>query len=308
VRLLLASSLSNLLSELIRIEGIILLDPPFQPSKTLGLMKLSKYRDFTSRPMMSSAHTVSIDDRASYRSTLLHCLRNSGFLDQEGVPAPLQISRDLYRLVASEWVVVHTYIERDLNSIGWRLEHEKDARLEVLESFLDHLFIFLRRISIYEKLIDELVQSILTSHPVAWLTEQPSIENTKKILAADFSHVQTLFKADSIRINQIFGIIMPLITIRDGKASIAQNRSLGYLTSLATILLPFNAVAAILAIPVPYGPKGEDFWVFWVAAGVVCALVLTTFLVHGAGLNSRENNTTHQSKQAKQKAYDIFGH
>jgi hypothetical protein len=269
-------------------------------------MKLSKYRDFTSRPMMSSAHANSIDGRASYRATLLHCLRNSGILDQEGVPAQLQLSRDLYRLVASEWVVVHTYIERDLNSIAWRLEHEKDARLEVLESFLDHLFIFLRRISIYGKLIDELVQTIMTSHPVAWPTGQPSVENTKELLAADFAHVQNLFKADATRINQIFGIIMPLISIRDGKASIAQNRSLGYLTSLATILLPFNAVAAILAIPVPYGPKGDDFWVFWVAAGVLCALVLITFLIQGAVLKSRDNKETHHSTRAKSKDYPFL--
>jgi Mg2+ and Co2+ transporter CorA len=170
------------------------------------------------------------------------------------------------------------YLERDLSTIEWRLENEKNAKLEVLESFLERLFTFRRRIFKYGRLLDEQLQSILTDHPATWDGGQSSIEHAKQMLAADFAHVQRLFNANATRINQIFSIVMPLISIRDGKASIAQNRSLGLLTVLATVLLPFNAVAAILAIPSPYGPGGDGFWVFWAASGVV---VLVSFLVYG---------------------------
>ena len=244
--------------------------------------------------MMSSVQYRD-DDWASYRTTLLHCFRHNGLLDQEGIPPPLLLLQDLYRLVASEWVAVHTYLERDLSTIEWRLENEKNTKLAVLESFLEHLFIFRRRISKYGRLLDEQLQSILMDHPVTWDGEQSSVEHIKQMLAADFTHVQRLFNANAMRINQIFGIIMPLISIRDGKASIAQNRSLGFLTALATVLLPFNAVAAILAIPSPYGPGREGFWVFWAASGVVCIVVLVSFLVYGVVFGSGAKNETRKA-------------
>src|SRR5215469_7805458 len=153
-------------------------------------MKFSKYRTFTSRPMMPSVQDRDIDDRASYRTTLLHCFRHNGLLDQKGIPHPLLILQDFYRLVASEWVAVHTYLERDLGTIEWRLENEKNAKLEVLESFLEHLFTFRRRIFKYGRLLDEQLQSIVTDHPITWDGGQTSIEHTKQMLAADFAHVQ----------------------------------------------------------------------------------------------------------------------
>jgi Mg2+ and Co2+ transporter CorA len=242
--------------------------------------------------MMSSVQDRDLDDRASYRTTLLHCFRHNGLLDQEGIPYPLLLLQDLYRLVASEWVAMHTYMERDLSTIEWRLENEKNIKLEVLESFLGHLFTFRRRTFKYGRLLDEQLQSILTDHPVTWDGGQSSIEHAKQMLAADFVHVQRLFNANTTRINQIFSIIMPLISIRDSRASIAQNRNLGFLTALATVLLPFNAVAATLAIPSPYGPGGEGFWVFWAASSVVCIVVLVSFLVYGVVFNSRAKNET----------------
>jgi Mg2+ and Co2+ transporter CorA len=234
--------------------------------------------------MMSSPKDRDVDARTSYRTTLLHCFRHNGLLNQKGIPHPLQLLLDLYRLVASEWVVVHTYLERDLSTIEWRLENEKNVRLEVLESFLAQLFIFRRRIFKYGRLLHKQLQTILTDHPVSWDDtsgqSSSSTEQIKQLLTADFKHVQQLSNTNASRINQIVAIIIPLISIRDGKAAMAQNRNLGFLTTLATVLLPFNAIAAILAVPRPYGPGGEGFWVFWVASIVVCVVVLVSFLVY----------------------------
>jgi Mg2+ and Co2+ transporter CorA len=209
------------------------------------------------------------------------------------------VLQDLYRIVASEWVTVHTYLERDLSTIEWQLENKKNAKLEVLELFLEHLFTFRRRIFKYGRLLDEQLQSILTDHPVTWNSGESSIEHVEQMLAADFTHVKRLFNANATRINQIFGIIMPLISIRDGKASIVQNRSLGFLTGLAMVLLPFSTVATILAIPSPHGPGGDHFWIFWVASSVVCTVVLVSLLVYGVVFKSGAKNATRGHKAGK---------
>lgn len=135
---------------------------------------------------------------------------------------------------------MHTYLERDLSSIEWRLENEKNPELEVLESFLEHLFTFRRRIFRYQGLLNELLSSIKETPTDSGSSTTPSTRETQELLIIDCRHVQTLFKRNAMRVNQILGIIIPLISIRDGKSSILQNRKLGLLTALATILLPFN--------------------------------------------------------------------
>jgi Mg2+ and Co2+ transporter CorA len=235
--------------------------------------------------MFSSEHRA-VDDRMSYRTTLVHSFQQNGILTQKGIPTVLFLLYDLYRLILSEWVAVHIYIERDLNTIEWRLETERDAKLEVLESFLQQLIVLKRRIFKYQKLLDEKYQSILSNHRPIWDMEFSSHAPTKQMLEADFLHVEKLCNSNATRVNQILSIIIPLISIRDGKATISQNRTLGYLTILATFLLPFNAIAAILAIPKPYGPNGDQFWIFWissVAISIAIASILLSSLLFKAG-------------------------
>jgi Mg2+ and Co2+ transporter CorA len=247
---------------------------------------------------MSSIHSLDIDDRASYRTTLLHCLRHNGLLDQSGIPGHSMLLQDLYRLIASEWVAVHMYLERDLSTIEWRLEVEKAARLEILELFLDQLLVFRRRTLMYSRLIEEQMRTISTGDPKSWDGGRPSIDHAKQMLISDFAHVQRLFNPNITRINQVISIIMPLISIRDGKVSTAQNHRLGFLTAIATVLLPFNVVSTILAIPSPYGPRGENFWVFWTASGVGSIMGLASFLLYSWVFNSRTKDGMGKAKKS----------
>jgi len=157
----------------------------------------------------------------------------------------------------------------------------------------------------YTRLLDESLRIISTDHPVNWDSEESSIECNKQILVADFTHVHRLFDEDAARIEQIFSVIMPLISICDGKASIAQNRSIGFLTAFATILLPLNAVAAILAILSPYGLKGEGFWIFWAASAIVRFVVLGSFLVYGFVLNKSVKNSSAKDEKMGTCAWQV---
>jgi Mg2+ and Co2+ transporter CorA len=92
------------------------------------------------------------------------------------------------------------------------------------------------------------------------------------------------------------------VFFRDDKASIAENRSLGFLTVLATVLNLFNAVAAILAIPSPYGPRGKAFWVFWTASGFVCIVVLASLLIYSVMFNREAKYETRKAARRQKRA------
>jgi hypothetical protein len=137
--------------------GIILLDPPFEESaKEWGQRQSSKYRSFISRPMPRQPERLeNIDSRESYKSSLVYCLKLNEIAKEKGVPHQLVILQDLYRIIASEWVTVNTYVERDLNTIEWRLENDRNLGLEDFEKFLGKLFILRRRVGKYKILVDE---------------------------------------------------------------------------------------------------------------------------------------------------------
>lgn len=56
------------------------------------------------------------------------------------------------------------------------------------------------------------------------------------------------------------------------------DRSLNRITYLGGLLLPITVVSSVLAIEGDYGPEGNNFWVFWVAAAV--ASVVAVGLIH----------------------------
>lgn len=81
------------------LAGIILLDPPFCLQNELGKCQNSAYRTFVPRTDIQEAYP--------YHSSLINCLRQNKILQKGGVPCPFVVLTDLYRIIASEWVVVN---------------------------------------------------------------------------------------------------------------------------------------------------------------------------------------------------------
>ncbi|MCJ1245573.1 hypothetical protein MMC30_002777 [Trapelia coarctata] len=280
-------------------KGIILLDPPFEAKENFGQRYSSKYKSFISRPMPPGAGEKDICVRNTYHSSLVHCLKWNPILQVSAIPEPLAILQDLCRIIASEWIAVNTYIERDLNTIEWRLETDKRATLEVFESFLKKLFIMRRRINKYESLVSEQLQSCVSHSPISWLLSSPSPGTSPNSIASttpqasaalssdqvsyamenDLKQVQQLIHRNSDRIMQSIALITSLMSVRGGKTSITQNKTLGFLTALATLALPFNTIAAIVAIQTDYGPTGNNFGMFWAWAGGAWVALLILFFI-----------------------------
>lgn len=128
--------------------GIILLDPPAKYNQDLLKKLHSKYRAFSSHPMPDREHNP-VDARVSYANTVFHCLTSIN-----GIPSPLTILQPIYRIMASEWIVVTAYLERDLNALEWRFEHTTPDDL-ALEFFLKQLSIMRRWARKYEALVND---------------------------------------------------------------------------------------------------------------------------------------------------------
>lgn len=216
-----------------------------------------------------------LDSRDTYLSSLVHCLDWNPALRVDPVPGPLVILQDLYRIIASEWIAVNAYVERDLNTIEYRLEHEK-GHLDSFESFLKRLFIMRRRTQKFENLVNEQLQLFDGHIPDYWLHSSSASSTAIK---NDLEQVQELIHRNADRITQSVSLIMSLMAVHEGKTSNAQNRGLGFLTVLATLALPFNTIATILGMQTEYRPGQPKFKVFKdSASGSAAGLLLLYFL------------------------------
>ncbi|KAF2007283.1 hypothetical protein P154DRAFT_569168 [Amniculicola lignicola CBS 123094] len=276
-------------------KGIILLDAPFDIDHAKLSTKVkrqnSTYRSFIPQPVPKGPFTPDIDSRESYTTSLLHCLAQNADLRHER-PHPICALQDLYRIVASEWIAVNTYLERDLNAIEWRLEG-KTPSVATLDFFLSQLFIMRRRTRKYETLVDDHLQ---TNLPSSWLSpgsnqQTSSTAISTKVLRSiesDLAQVQVLIHRNNDRITQTVSLITSLMAVIEGKRARTLNQRLAFLTVLATIALPFNVLAAILGIQTVYGPGQKEFWVFGAVAGAITGVVLICYAVFLVLPNIRE--------------------
>jgi Mg2+ and Co2+ transporter CorA len=199
-----------------------------------------------------------------------------------GIPLPLVILQNLHWIIASEWLCVTIYMERELNTIEWRLENEKTS-LEGFEFYLEKLFTMRRRISKYKSLVDDHFQSCLSHTPKSWYTSgqtppRPqggigsSFHEVYSSIQRDIEHVQSLIQRNADRITETVTLITSLMSVLEGKTALKQNQRLGLLTIFATLALPFNAAAAIFSVQTEFGPGGKQFGVFWEVAGSILGL------------------------------------
>ncbi|KAH7127586.1 hypothetical protein EDB81DRAFT_889382 [Dactylonectria macrodidyma] len=197
--------------------GIILLDPPFEVQSSsghsenaYGKRNQSVYRPI-SEPMLLQSQGKNIDRRTTYMDSLvLYMLQNQGF-EEAGAYHPFCIIEGIARIIASEWIAISTYFERDLNSIEWRLEASRD-RIEIHEKFLNQLFTLRRRIGKFKTLVQDELQLFKAHMPRSWISApQENVEECLAGMQVDLEQAHTLLEKNSIRVSEAIELISAII-------------------------------------------------------------------------------------------------
>ncbi|KAH6708817.1 hypothetical protein BKA61DRAFT_659619 [Leptodontidium sp. MPI-SDFR-AT-0119] len=279
-------------------RGVVLLDPAFEvddPGKALyGTRRESVYRSFVTNPQPFEAQERDIDSRDSYRDSIVHYLVHCQTAGA-GYRHPLLILQGLARIITSEWLVVNTYVERDLNNIEWTLETE-NVTLEVFEGFIKRLFILRRRIGKYKTLVDDQLLLFQQQMPDSWAIE--SITDTESGvfngMKGDLVQVQNAIGRNAGRVSQTLELITSIMSVREGESSIVQNQTLGFLTILATVALPFNTIATIVGLQTKYAPGEAKWGTYMIASSTAVGIIGTIYFLfrlymwlrgHRVGLN-----------------------
>jgi hypothetical protein len=102
-----------------------------------------------------------LNERFSNNPSLLESAKSDCFF----------ILGDVYRLVASNWVVINEYVNRELATIEYILEKEEPTFRD-LEIYLKDLYIYRRRVTRYHELITQAKEQCTTRGQVSWSRDQ----------------------------------------------------------------------------------------------------------------------------------------
>ncbi len=185
---------------------------------------------------------------------------------------------DVYRLVASEWVVLDEYINRELATIEYSLEREGPGFLE-LETYLKDLYIYRRRSLRYYELISEAKVHCNERGQRSWLCDANSdvAADHSQGLKDDFSYLQTKTQGTAQRIEKDISLLTALVAIGEGEQALDENHGVARLSLLATVFLPFSTIATVLSMQGNYAPGAIQFWVLWATALPLSTVILLLF-------------------------------
>lgn len=206
---------------------------------------------------------------------------------------PFAALHGLYQVVASEWLLVNEYVEQELETISFVLEHGVQ-RLHSLQAFLRELFAMKRRWSNYTELAQDALRQCEEHGRPSWRSPTKSGADASSnaitpppLVVQDFQHVLCRLSRTRARIESNIAVLLALVSISEAEQKLADGQGIKRLTRVASVFLPFNAVAAIMAIPKDYlGPGGTGFWIYWLVSTVV--MVVSLWLAGGtAAANAR---------------------
>jgi Mg2+ and Co2+ transporter CorA len=194
---------------------------------------------------------------------------------------------DVYRIVASNWIVLDQYINRELATIEYILE-KYEPGFRQLETYLKEMYMHRRRCTKYLELIGEAKQQCHNRGQASWprTSDQGSeiVSHLVQDLEQDLSYMQAKTQGTAQRTEKNIQLLTALVSIGEGKQALDENHGVGRLTLLAMVFLPFSTVGTILGIHTMYGPGQDSFWLFWAISIPLTAFILiATFLFNKFG-------------------------
>jgi hypothetical protein len=217
-------------------------------------------------------------------------------------PQPFLIMSPLYQIIASDWAMTSSYLNRELKVIEFNLEiaHYNISRRK---EYLDRLTAYRRRISCYLDLVNQQLALTETFGRKSWRLDKPStaMKESRKLLCEDFRHVLKLLRGNAERIKQNLELLLILKSVYQGQETTSLSKNMANLTLANVLFLPFGCIAAVLGIQGDYGPGGKYHWVYW---AILSPMIVVLILLH-IRYNKRESRvyTTHKEALARKSRY-----
>jgi hypothetical protein len=271
-------------------EGVVLVDRLLELDRFGARLKPPSYGKLARDDILMGQ-----PDTQSYRASLSFFIEQNPDLASCGLPSPFVALQDMYRIMASEWIIVNTYITRDLNAIGWALQGDQSrlSSAEQLDRTLHILFSIQWRLSRFPLYVQKPLQSCREHGHSGWDSILPADDtnasNEDAIsadLAGDFEQVLSLLSQSVTRVEQSINHVVALsslihskLGVQETERAVTQNNMLMVLSFVAIFFLPINSVSAIFSMQGDWAPGQPRFGLFWAIVVPLSTVLLVILMV-----------------------------
>jgi hypothetical protein len=167
-----------------------------------------------------------------------------GEISHSVAPEPFDLLQDLCRIIASEWMVLNTYVERELNNIElWFEDVGEKCSMDKLHHLLSRLMTARRRVTKY----DSLVTDQIAVCPHIWQYDTPYDHHGLPTVGCprrkgpvpsgllDFMHVRDRFSRNKTRIIEAIQVVTSLMSVKENEAVAEQSKLTAQLSTVAVL-------------------------------------------------------------------------
>ena len=184
---------------------MILLDPPFKLPPGGVYCEPAGHRSFNRRASLLDEPDNRVPPVSNREALVRHFTErfsNNPSLLKSATTDCFLFLGDIYRLVASNWIVMNEYVNREMATREYILEKEEPSFRD-LEVYLKDLYIFRRRVTRYHELITQAKDQCTTRGQQSWPRDDTSdlaVEHAKD-MEVDFMYLQNTVQetADELR-------------------------------------------------------------------------------------------------------------
>ena len=216
-------------------------------------------------PVPSGPPRTSTFDDIVYWTSKLTAIEIARVVDD-----PRTLFRKTLFLVCSEWYTLAKYATTRLTQLEWELENpDLQGHAGGLEATIKKLHSWRRRLPVFRTLLSEVLEKTIARPAFA-----SGHANHVLDLRRDFDHLLSSIENLQIRADRIMAVVTAVMSIEESKKAFEQNRSLARLTWLAVTFIPLSFVTSFFSMQERLSDLTQTFWVFFVVALPLTALVL----------------------------------
>ena len=185
---------------------------------------------------------------------------------------PEYLTSPLYKLIASQWLLIFEYVKARLSQIEWELEYEPWRTSRGLDETLKKFHPWRRRLPLYKSCIETIMHDLERRNRFA------SSESWNQTISS-FREVLARHEELQQRANQVISVLTAVISIEESKKAMSNARDVTRITYLAFAFVPLSFVASFLSMNTnfPHGGATVYWTYFLLAIPLSCIAVLIAY-------------------------------
>lgn len=205
-----------------------------------------------------------------------------------GKPSIISLAYHPIQSVNREWMLYGSlmsryikYYEYSFSTVSSRLEHFERHDIVDLHRWRRRSQQTLHKLQMVRLFIEYRHKRRGTLFPQSDSNGETSQQDSSSwdLLLMDIHHLEDQINQHARSIETLNPIITTLVQLIDSHKSIAQAEDIRRLTYIAIAFVPLSYISGIFSMSDPYQPGGKSFWVYWVIAVPVAALIMGSLML-----------------------------